>query len=224
MSRTTRRMLAMVVLGSALLGGLAVISRRLPYQGFQGETFVRFERGANTLAIARSLRLAGVIRYEWQFWLERAFQPSAKLQAGEYRFAEPASILTVFSRLSRGDVFYFEVKIPEGSNIFDIGRLVEATGAMAADEFTRAAADPALIRDLAPQARSLEGYLYPATYRLSHSTTAAELCQMMTAQFRRQWKKMAPDRSDSNRVVTLASMVEKETGIPEERPVVASVF
>jgi UPF0755 protein len=224
MSRTRRRTLATVVLGSVVLGGLVLVSLRLPYRGFQGETFVRFEKGANTPAMAHSLRLAGVIRYEWQFWLERAFQPSAKLQAGEYRFAEPASVLTVFSRISRGDVFYFEVKIPEGSNIFDIGRSVEATGAMTADEFIRAAANPALIRDLAPQARSLEGYLFPATYRLSHSTTAAELCQLMTAQFRKQWKQMASDRTDFHRVVTLASMVEKETGIPEERPVVASVF
>jgi UPF0755 protein len=224
MRRTFKRGLIGVIVAGLLLGGLAVFSLRLPYRGFQSETFVRFDRGANTPSMARSLRIAGVIRYEWQFWLVRVFQHSAKLQAGEYRFAEPASVPRVFDRIARGDIFYFEVRIPEGSNIFDIGRLVEAAGAMSAQDFTRAAADTALIRDLAPNARSLEGYLFPATYRLSHSTTAAELCQMMTAQFRRQWKKLATDKADSTRLVTLASMVEKETGIPEERPLVASVF
>lgn len=224
MRRTFKRGLVGVMIAGLLLGGLAVFSLRLPYRGFESETFVRFDRGANTPSMALSLRMAGVIRYEWQFWLVRAFQPSAKLQAGEYRFAEAASVHTVFDRIARGDIFYFEVRIPEGSNIFDIGRLVEAAGAMSAQDFTNAAADPTLIRDLAPNARSLEGYLFPATYRLSHSTTAAELCQMMTAQFRRHWKKVGEDRADSYQLVTLASMVEKETGLPEERQIVASVF
>ncbi len=97
------------------------------------------------------------------------------------------------------------------------------------------------IRDLDPKAQTLEGYLFPATYRLSHSTTAAELCQLMTSPLRRQWKKLlaaqSPGRSaaqgtgqtsaplaDPHRTVTLASMVEKETALAEERPLIAGVF
>jgi UPF0755 protein len=204
--------------------GLALGSLRLPYQGFQGETFVRLDRGAGTPALARTLQQAGVIRYEWQFWLARAVQPSAKLQAGEYRFAEPSSVNTVFDRISRGDIFYVEVKVPEGSNFFDIQRLLDPSGIISRQDFAGAVADPSAIRDLDPQAHSLEGYLFPATYRISHSTTAADLCQMMTMQFRRQWKKVSTNGEDVHRVVTLASMVEKETGVPGERPLVASVF
>lgn len=218
------RRLAAVLLACASLCILGVISLFAPYQGFQGEAFVQFERGVSTPALARSLQKSGVIRYQWQFWLMRALHLSERLQAGEYRFAEPASVHSIFGRIARGDVFYIEVKVPEGSNIFDIGRLLEASGAMAARDFARAALDPSPIRDLAPQAPSLEGYLFPATYRLSHSTSAAELCQMMTAQFRRHWKRLAPEGADPHRTVTLASMIEKETGVPEERPLVASVF
>jgi UPF0755 protein len=200
----------------------AVASLRIPYQGFQRETFVHFDRGARTPAIARVLAQAGVIRYEWQFWLQRALHSSARLEAGEYRFFEPASTAEVFQRIARGDVFFVELKIPEGGNRFDIARLVEATGLISGAEFLRAAADPSLVRDLDPQATTLEGYLFPASYRLTHSTTAEELCQTMIARFRREWTEMG--QGEAHSAVTLASMVEKETGIAEERPVVASVF
>ena len=223
MRRLFRNITALLVLGLAM-GALAAGSLRLPYQGFQGETFVRLDRGAGTPALARSLQQAGVIRYQWQFWLARALQPSAKLQAGEYRFVEPASVQDIFGRIARGDVFYIEVTVPEGSNVFDIQRLLEASRAISAQDFARAAADPSAIRDLDPKARSLEGYLFPATYRISHSTTAAELCEMMTTQFRRQWKKLSAGSESVHQAVTLASMVEKETGISDERPLVASVF
>lgn len=201
-----------------------VESIEIPYQGFEGETFVRFERGAGTASMGRALERAGVIRHAWQFWLVRALHPSTTLQAGEYRFAGQARVVRVFDRIARGDIFYFEIAVPEGSNIFDIARLLESAGAMPAEDFLRAASDPASIRDLDPEARTLEGYLFPATYRLSHSTTAEDFCGMMTTQFRRQWKKLAPGAAAAHRAITLASLVEKETGLAEERPLVASVF
>lgn len=221
MKKAVRRTALVVLLGAAI-GAAGIASVRLPYQGFQGEAFVDLNRGEGTLAMGRALQQAGVIRYAWQFWLERALRLSAKLTAGEYRFAGPSSIQTVFDRIARGDVFYIELRVPEGSNIFDVARLVETAGTMPAAEFVRAASDPALIRDLDPNAQTLEGYLFPATYRLKHYTTPEELCRMMTDQFRRQWKKLGGDELHS--VVTLASMVERETGIPEERPLVAGVF
>ena len=223
MTKWLRRIAALTVAAMAVVA-LALASLRSPYQGFEGETFVRLDRGEGTGALARSLRQAGVIRYQWQFWLTRALHSSARLQAGEYRFAQAATVNAIFSRIARGDVFYVELKVPEGSNVFDIQRLLEALGTISVEEFGRAVADTSSIRDLDPQARSLEGYLFPATYRISHSTTPADLCQMMTAQFRRQWKKLSTAGADVHSVVTLASLVEKETGVPGERPLVASVF
>jgi UPF0755 protein len=228
MRRKLRR--AALLLGVALmLAGALWVSRQLPYRGFAAETFVKFDRGSGTLAMARALEQEGIIRYAWQFWLERALHPTARLAAGEYKFQDAASASAVFSRIAHGDVYYFEFKVPEGSNIFDIARIAEASGAMPAQDFLKAAENPLPIRDLDPRAATLEGYLFPATYRLSRSTTAAELCQLMTAQFRRQWKKLLAGQSegtpaDPHRTVTLASLVEKETSLAEERPLVAGVF
>ena len=200
-----------------------------PYRGFSGETFVQLPRGAGSAGIARTLQLAGVIRYTWVFLLQRALRPSAKLQAGEYRFMNAAPVGEVFGRIARGDIYYFEFTAPEGSNIFDIARFLEAQGVMTAAEFLEAASEPALIREIAPKAETLEGFLFPSTYRLSHATTAAQLTKMMTDQFRKEWMRLAPSengdqKADPLRTVTLASMIEKETSVPEERPLVASVF
>ena len=215
-----------IVFAIGLVAGLAAVwSLGRPYFAPSAETFVSIDRGSGTVSIARTLRQAGVIHYEWQLWLARALNPSAKLQAGEYRFAKPASVLTVFDRIHRGDVYFFELTVPEGSNRFDIAQLISESGTISADDFMTASADPASIRDLAPRAPSLEGFLFPATYRLTHSTTAAELCHLMTAEFRRQWKKLDPAQTaDALKAVTLASLVEKETGVAGERKIIAGVF
>ena len=199
------------------------------YAAFGGETFVELEHGSGTVEIGRALAQAGVIRFAWPFWVERALHPSAKIQAGEYRFAKAATVGEVFQRVARGDVYYFEFTVPEGSNMFDIASALESAGAMPARDFLRAAADPKPIHDLAPSARTLEGFLFPSTYRLTHATTASDLCRTMTDQFRKQWKKIATgspmsSTQDPQRTVTLASLVEKETGVPAERALIAGVF
>jgi peptidoglycan lytic transglycosylase G len=220
----SRKLLAFA-LGLVLAGAGTVLLLNESYRGFEDQTFVQVEHGTGTLAIGRSLEQAGVIRYAWQFWIERALRPGAKLQAGEYRFHQPASVREVFDRIARGDIYYVEFIVPEGSNMFDIGHAIETAGVMPAEDFLRAAGDPALVRDLAPEAKTLEGFLFPATYRLTHSTTAADLCRQMTDQFRKQWKKLATDRNaDPLQTITLASLVEKETGVASERALVAGVF
>lgn len=196
-----------------------------PYQGFPAETFVRFARGTGAVQMGQELAQAGVIRSPWEFWMERALHGGAKLPAGEYRFNKPATPGDVFGRIARGDVYYIEFTVTEGSNMFDIAQGLEAAGAIAAADFLRAASDATSIRDIDPWANSLEGYLFPSTYRIGHSTTAAQLCRQMTDQFRKQWHKIAAGRQTRiHDIVTLASMVEKETGVAEERPLVAGVF
>jgi UPF0755 protein len=224
MKRFVRRLLLAAVLGGLAVGA-ALYSLSTPFRGFQDEVFLKFEHGSGTRSIAEQLADAGVIHYSWQLLLARAINPGAKLQAGEYRFAQAASVLDIFSRLHRGDIYYFDFTVPEGSNMFDIARLLEDGRIVSGEDFLRAASDPARIHDLAPSAKTLEGYLFPSTYRLSHSTTAADLCQMMTSEFRKEWKKLARGSAENvNQTVTLASLVEKETGVPEERALVAGVF
>jgi UPF0755 protein len=207
------------------LAGFAAAMLVTPYQGFKTETYVDIPHGTSTSGIARELAQEGVIRYEWELWLARLLRPSSKLQAGEYRFAKPDSALDVFNRIARGDIYFFAFTVPEGSNIFDIGSSLEAQAVMSSEDFLKAAEDPALIRDLAPKARTLEGYLFPSTYRLSHKTTGWQLSKMMTDEFRKEWTKLTAGKStDVEDIVTLASLVEKETASPEERPMISSVF
>jgi UPF0755 protein len=208
----------------AVLAGAAVWIFEESYRGFEGETFVRFERGAGTREMGRALQQSGVLRFDWELTVERLLHPAAKLMAGEYRFDRAATPGDVFARLARGDVYYFELTVPEGSNIFDIANLLDRDGVMSAADFEAAAANPSLIHDLAPSAPSLEGFLFPATYRVNHMTTAAELCKEMTDSFRKHWRRLGHGNANVQQTVTLASMIEKETGVAAERPLVASVF
>jgi UPF0755 protein len=179
-------------------------------------------RGTGARQIASQLVDAGVIRDANLFLAARTLK-QAKLQAGEYVFDKPATIWQVLDRLRRGDVFLFEATIPEGSNRFDIARILAATGVIDAQSFVAESADPAAIQDLAPGAPTLEGFLFPATYRFPRHTTAKTICHEMVTSFRRAWKQ-AGGAEDVLRYVTMASLVEKETGVPAERPVVSSVF
>jgi UPF0755 protein len=221
--RIVRTFIFLLLAVSAAAMGFVVWMRQ-PYQGFQKEVFLNLERGSGTRDMAAMLEQSGVIRHSWQFLLARALHPDVTLQAGEYRFEQPASVFDVFGRITRGDVYHFEFTVPEGSNMFDIARLLEEQGIFKGDDFLKAAANPAQIEDLAPKAKSLEGYLFPSTYRMTHSTRPLDLCRMMTQEFRKQWKQLSQGPRDVHSVVTLASLVEKETGAPAERPLVASVF
>jgi hypothetical protein len=131
--------------------------------------------------------------------------------------------MDVFRKIARGDIFYYELVVPEGQNMFEIGAAAEQLGVFKAVDFVKAAEDPALIGDLDPQAPTLEGYLFPSTYRLGHSTTPQQLCRMMTARFRTAWRSLDTN-AGVHETVTLASLVEKEDKLEEERPLIAAVF
>lgn len=196
------------------------------YRGFREPVFVDIGHGMSSREIAAELARQGVVRADWIFLAVRALRPNAKLQAGEYRFADQRTPWQVFEKIRRGEIFYQDFTVPEGSNVFDIASLADSLGGVKAEEFLRAAADPASIRDLDPLAPSLEGYLFPSTYRVTHHASATQLCHMMTAEFRKRWRVLAgPSQGlDAHRVTTLASLIEKETGAAAERAMVASVF
>lgn len=217
------RFTAAVVL-LAIAGGVWMfteLNRR--YQGFAQPVFLEFQRGTSTRAMANQLASKGVIESPWLFLVARAIRRGANLQAGEYRFEKPASPLDVFGRIARGDIYYMELLVPEGYNMFDIAEAVGKLGTMSPDTFLAAAKNPSMIRDLDPQAPSLEGYLFPNKYRVYRHTTAKQICRMMTDEFRARWKALGAPPNIHN-VITLAAMIEREARRPEERPLVASVF
>ena len=189
------------------------------------DRFVEIEPGTSTRAIANRLAQEGVIRSPWAFLVLRALHPRAKLQAGEYEFSNKPTLWQVFEKIRLGQVYYEEITIPEGSNRFDIAAVLEQSETITPDDFLAAAKDAAGIHDLDPAAPTLEGFLFPSTYRLTAKSTAKDLCRMMTTEFRRQWAELHPPASpDVHRIVTLASLVEKEKAMPQERPLVAAVF
>ncbi|HEV8040055.1 MAG TPA: endolytic transglycosylase MltG [Bryobacteraceae bacterium] len=217
------RLVFAVALLAALGAGLVYYSVSRPYQGFQKPVILDFPKGTSTQSMSAQLAGAGVIQNSWAFLFARAMRPKARLLAGEYQFSEPASVLAVFDRIARGDVFFYELTVPEGSNIFDIAASVDRFDFMKGADFLRVARDPSPIHDLAPGAPTLEGYLFPSTYRIERSTTVKQLVRMMTDLFRKHWRELQPS-VEINSAVTLASLVEKETALAEERPLVASVY
>ncbi|HYZ83817.1 MAG TPA: endolytic transglycosylase MltG [Bryobacteraceae bacterium] len=218
------RLVGIGVVLLVLLAAVAAYFVTRPYKGFDQAVLLEFPKGTGTQAMARELVNAGVLGSDWPFLLVRALQPRSVLQAGEYKFDKAASPWTIYHRIARGDIFYYELLVPEGYNLFDIGHEVEKLGVMKAEQFIAVARDPSMIRDLAPEAPSLEGYLFPASYRLTRRTTPKQLAQEMVNRFRRTWKGIARPGADVHDTVTLASLVEKETGVDSERPQVSSVF
>jgi UPF0755 protein len=214
------RLLAALVLLALGFAGYRLLST---YGAFPGDVFVDIPRGSSSRAIARLLASSGVVRSEWDFLLARAVRRGRVLQAGEYRFQKAASPIEVFDRIARGDVFYYVLTVPEGWNMFDIATAVEHLGLIQSADFLAAARKSTLIRDLDAKAPSLEGYLFPNTYRLNRSTTAEGLCRIMTAGFREAWASLKTS-ADVHETVTLASLVEKEGKLAAERPEIAAVF
>ena len=208
---------------AAAAGAWAWSQINQPYRGFAQPVMLELKRGVSTREMAQELARAGVIGDSWLFLAARALHRGERLQAGDYRFEKPASPLQILRRISRGDIFYLELLIPEGLTIFDTAEAVAKLGVISRNAFLEAARDPGAIRDLDDKATTLEGYLFPNKYRLYKHTTARDLVRQMTGEFRTHWL-TAKSTASLHDTVTLASMVEKEARRPDERTLVSSVF
>ena len=181
-------------------------------KSFANGSFLQIERGTSTSAIAKALEEQGVVRSQYLFLLVRALQPRAHLQAGDYLFDRPLSPVEVFNKIRRGDVFFEELRVPEGSNMFDIAALLGNLNSVKPEDFLKLASDPQMILDLDPSAPDLEGYLFPSTYHVTRQTTATQLCRLMTEQFRKVWAASGGEqrKADIHKIVTLASLVRRK--------------
>jgi UPF0755 protein len=197
----------------------------LPLQPPQ-TTFVLLRPGWSTRHIARDLQQQGVIRSSAAFLMVQYVKGLRTLKAGEYKFDQPANALDVWSRLVRGDVYARTVVVPEGFNMYDIATAVEQAGLGSASDFlTAARSDIFLVRNLDPNAKSLEGYLFPDTYQFTRIDTAHDIAAAMVHRFRQEAQKIGLlGNAEMHRIVTMASIVEKETADPKERPLVAGVY
>ncbi|MEO6223844.1 MAG: endolytic transglycosylase MltG [Vicinamibacterales bacterium] len=202
-----------------------------PYRGFTGEeVFVEIPKGAGVAGIASRLAEAGVVSNALIFRIAaRLSGEERNLQAGEYRFAETASPGDVVDRLARGDVFARSVTFREGLTMWEMADVFAASGIGTAAEFLTEARNTSRIKDLDPQASSLEGYLFPDTYQLPRTTGAKGIVDAMVSGFMRAFdadlRAAATSRGlSAHEAVTIASIVEKETGQPQERNVISAVY
>ena len=187
-------------------------------------TFVVLRPGYGTRRIAAELKTAGVIRSADAFVFWHYLHKAKSLKAGEYRFESAADIREVHSRLSRGDIYVHTVVIPEGFTMFDIANAIQDAGLGTREKFLEIAkSSKSLISDLDPQADSLEGYLFPDTYQFTRAQSLRDIVGLMVKRFRQEAGTIGLT-DDLHRVVTIASIVEKETAVPSERPMVASVY
>ena len=219
----------------AVLGGCAAwvdsqINR--PYRGHRPEkVFVDVPRGTSRLGVAEILRQNDVIRSQLAFALFSAWHFRKQLQAGEYYFDHPVNSREVFWKIARGQIYVHTITVPEGWTMFDIADEFERQGVCSRENFLTAAHDTSMVSDIAPQATSLEGFLFPSTYDFTRHATCQGAVKRMVQNFRAVWETIVPAAAppagvalDTLQQVTLASLVERETPEPEERPLVAGVF
>jgi UPF0755 protein len=202
-----------------------------PYKGYPGDEIrVLIKRGSTVSAIADQLEKEGVVRSARLFRLYAHLNGSTlDLKAGEYQFDTPLSLVEVLEILGSGRVFYHSVTVPEGLEIQQIAEIFLRAGFGTGQDLLAAMMDPAPIADLDPYAEDLEGYLLPETYFLTVDMTEAEIVGLMLRNFREFWTEGQAARAREleltvREVVTLASLIEKETARSEERVLVSAVF
>jgi UPF0755 protein len=166
--------------------------------------------------------------------LARRMGVVGKLQAGEYCFPADLTNQAIIEKLARGEVYYRPLTIPEGFNIFQIGDLLATDFGYDHNDFLRHVQDQKLIKSLGLDVPSLEGYLFPDTYFVTRGQMLNEIVSMMVHRFNdvfaeisnqdKSCRQSAPQTISLHEIVILASIVEKETALPEERPLIAAVF
>ncbi|HEY2351349.1 MAG TPA: endolytic transglycosylase MltG [Candidatus Acidoferrum sp.] len=248
------KFLLLVLLVALAGAGWLWYAINFPYRGFPTEgIFVDVPHGASSRGVARLLKRKGVVRSAYAFEIYARRHSRRSLQAGEYFFDQPVAAREVFWKLANGQVYEQPFTVREGETMFDIARDLEDSKLMPASDFLRAAKDPTLILDLSPRANTLEGFLFPATYNLPRHPTALTLTTEMVRKFKEEWSTITasspaaaaapaeaatgivtanpnqgavaiPSTRPVASIVTLASLVERETPKAEERPLVAGVF
>ena len=223
--RWLKALAGLVVLLIAGAGAAAYLAQRAITQPFSGhgeeERIVRIEPGSDAASILRQLEREGIIADARlaRLYLRYAANDGS-LKAGEYRFREPLTIPQVVAKLARGEVATHPVTLIEGLTLPEAAAALAAAGRGEEKAFLSEMRDPARIADL-------EGYLFPDTYRFAAGTSETAVVDELVSTFRRRYRERLESRVEPGglrRLVTLASVVEKEARLDEERPLIAGVY
>ncbi len=226
-----RALIIPVILGVLAVGACAALlgwDWNTPYKKAPGRVTVTIPKGMRAGEVIESLSAKGLVRSRLSFKLAFAvFGRPRKIMAGTYSFDRAESPLAIIDKLNKGEVVLTKVTIPEGLRDEEIARILADAHLGKEAAFLRAMNDPAPIRDLDPQALNLEGYLFPETYLVDPGLDEEAIVHVLVDGFREWWTRTGKPSGTTlspHDVVTLASLVEKETGAPQERGLIAGVF
>jgi len=213
---------------------LAVFSFSPLQAGFQGSSIIEVHKGQSPNEVTKLLLSQGAIADGKTFlWLGRLARQWKRIKAGEYRVSPSMTPLEIFSVLISGVSVPHPITVREGENSYEIGDDLAAKGLATRAQFLALCKDPQFISSLGlfkgDVPSNLEGYLFPDTYFFNKTLTASDMAKQMVKHFYDSWGKAQEDRAKQlgmtrHQVTTLASIIEKETGAPEERPLISSVF
>ena len=218
-----------VALGGAALVGGAALRALSPVDGSAAVVVLEVPSGASLPRIARQLEEAGVVRSARAFELLARWRGLAsELRSGEYELSPALGTGDLLDQIAQGRVRTHRVALPEGLTAVEVAARLEAQGLVDAEAFLHVVRSAETARTLGVEGEGLEGYLFPETYHLARGLDALEIAGAMVAQFLDVWREIAAEATERGlgmeQVVTLASLVEKETAVPDERPLVAGVF
>jgi UPF0755 protein len=247
----------LIILGILVLAALATIglggywlnsSLITPKSHDKAETYIVIEKGSTPSQIVAKLANEGILESATPTLVYlKTFGNPAALKAGEYKFPSPITPMQVLATLEKGQERNSRITIPEGFTRFDIAKridqfqrdipnldeelAIQPSGKVILDEgqILRLMDDTTLIRDMAPEAKNLEGYLYPSTYDTQPGTRPEAIVRRMVEQFKKVWKPEWTEKAKAmgqtpHEIVTIASLIETESAVPAERPIVASVI
>jgi UPF0755 protein len=207
---------------------------RRPQLHEKSNEYITIEKGSTPKQIVEKLANEGIIpSYSAAILYLRTVGTPSKLQAGDYQFDSPITTLQVLQKLEKGEEQTTKITIPEGFTRFDIAKRIAEKfpqdPPMDDKDVLRLMDDTSLIKDIAPKALNLEGYMYPSTYSFPRDAKPAEVIKAMVEQFRKVWKPEWTEKAVSigrtpHELVTIASLIETESGVESERPIVASVI
>lgn len=220
-----------ILVVAAAFAGLVFVAVKMPYKGYTADSvLLNIAPRTTTIVILDSLEKAGVLR-DWRlgFVALRLLHPGKTLKAGEYRFAGDRTPEQVILAIVAGDVVTYRITVPEGFSADEVFTLFTSQGFGFPADYRYLDAHPAELEGAPVGAPSLEGFLFPETYTVTRSMSAREIVAMMTRAFARR---LPPRYEEEARLVgltllgavTLASLIEKETAIPDERPLVSAVY
>ena len=223
----------LILSGFLLLGfgaGFAVMNQLQPVGNSSRVVVVDIAEGSSLSNVAKRLYRQKLIKSDWAFvWMSRLGGLDRKIISGEYEFHGGMAPSTILEKIIRGEVLQHTVTIPEGFAMSQIADLLHEQGLADRDAFLLCARDPAFIQTLSLSVDSLEGYLFPDTYRFARHVKPERLIEAMVARFKQTVSEEDHGRAAEldlslHQVMTLASVIEKETAKPDERTLISGVF